>query len=127
VHAAGLGLRLPPALRTGGHRESARAVAEGRADLAALDAVTWALMQGYDAFVPKLRVLGHTRPTPGLPMIAAAGADTSATLAAVAEGIAALAPADRGTLHLQGLVQIPTEAYLAVPNPPPPKALSPPG
>ena len=41
THAARLGIRLPPALQTGGHRLSALAVAEGRADIAALDAVTW--------------------------------------------------------------------------------------
>lgn len=120
THAAGLGLRLPPALKTGGHRLSATAVAEGRADIAALDAVTWALLQGVDPVTTRLRVLGMTDPTPGLPMIAALGADADATFAALDDAIAALAPADRATLRLRGLVRLSEAAYLAVPNPPPP-------
>ena len=43
-HFAGLGLAVPAVMVTGGHRASADSVAEGRADLAAIDAVTWALL-----------------------------------------------------------------------------------
>jgi len=117
VHAEALGLRLPPVLRTGGHRLSARAVAEGRADIAALDAVTWDMMQGVDPVAGQLRVIARTDPTPGLPYIAALGCDVAATFDAVAAAIAALAPADRRALRLNGLVRIPEAAYLAVPNP----------
>ncbi len=120
VHAAGAGLRLPPVVQTGGHRLSARAVAEGRADIAALDAVTHALMQGVDPVVPRLRVVEMTAPTPGLPLITAHGRDPEPIFAAVAEAIAALLPDDRATLRLKGLVRIPTDLYLSVPNPPPP-------
>lgn len=120
-HAAGLGLRLNPCLRTGGHRASAAAVAAGRADLAALDAVTWAMMQDDgDPAAPRLRVVDRTAPTPALPYIAAQGADAGATFAALAEAIAALAPQDRATLHLSGALRLPDAAWLAVPTPPPP-------
>lgn len=117
VHAEALGLRLSPVLRTGGHRLSARAVAEGRADIAALDAVTWDMMQGVDPVAGQLRVIARTDPTPGLPYIAALGGDVDATFDAVAAAIAAFAPADRQALRLNGLVRIPKAAYLAVPNP----------
>jgi ABC-type phosphate/phosphonate transport system substrate-binding protein len=125
THAAGLGLRLPPAVQTGGHRLSARAVAEGRADIAALDAVTWALMQGEDPVTGALRVIDQTAPTPGLPCIAALGADAGQVHAALAAAIAGLAPADRAALRLQGLVRLPLAAYLAVPNPHAPDQIAP--
>lgn len=124
THAARLGINLVPAVRTGGHRRSALAVAEGRADIAALDAVTHALMQGVDPVLTRLRVIGQTDPTPGLPCIAAPGADAGATFAALAEAIADLAPTDRATLRLRGVTRIPAEAYLAVPNPPAPDQIA---
>jgi ABC-type phosphate/phosphonate transport system substrate-binding protein len=123
THAAKLGLQLPPAFQSGGHRLSAQAVAEGRADIAALDAVTWALMQDAAPLSAALRVIATTDPTPGLPYIAAAGADAEATFAAVSKAIAALDPADRATLRLKGLTRLPEAAYLAVPNPPPPSEI----
>jgi ABC-type phosphate/phosphonate transport system substrate-binding protein len=123
-HAAKLGIRLPPILETGAHRQSAEAVAGGRADIAALDAVTFALMQEVDAVVTQLRVIALTDPTPGLPYITAEGRDPAPILAAVAEAIAALAPQDRATLRLRGVVHIPLSTYLAVPNPPSPEQIA---
>lgn len=120
VHAAQAGLRLPPVVQTGGHRLSAQAVAEGRADIASLDAVTHALMQGVDPVAPRLRAVEVTAPTPGLPLITAQGRDPEPIFEAVAEAIAALSPDDRATLRLKGLVRIPTAQYLSVPNPSPP-------
>ena len=120
VHAARAGLRLPPVVQSGGHRLSARAVAEGRADIAALDVVTHALLQGVDPVARDLRVVEMTTPTPGLPLITAHGRDPEPIFEAVAGAIAALSPDDRATLHLKGLVRIPTALYLSVPNPPPP-------
>ncbi|TAG17900.1 MAG: hypothetical protein EAZ40_11755 [Rhodobacterales bacterium] len=120
--AARLGLRLPPVVETGGHRLSAAAVAEGRADIAALDAVTWALMQGVDDVARSLRVVAMTEPTPGLPFITALGGPADLLHAALAEAIADLSAADRATLRLRGIVRIPQSDYLAVPNPPAPQA-----
>lgn len=121
----GLGFRLNPALRTGGHRASAAAVAGGAADIAALDALTFALMQDEGhADAARLRVVATTPPTPTLPYIAAAGADAAATRAALAEGLAALDAADRALLRLKGVVALPAADYLAVPVPPPPAAFA---
>lgn len=119
VHAEKLGIRLPPTLQTGKHRLSARAVIEGKADIAALDAVSHALMQ--DAGLAQgLRVIGMTDPTPGLPFITAPGRDPDPVFDAVSEAIAALSAPDRAVLHLKGLVRIAVEDYLAVPDPPSP-------
>ncbi|MEM7211417.1 MAG: PhnD/SsuA/transferrin family substrate-binding protein, partial [Pseudomonadota bacterium] len=55
---------------SGAHRASARMVAEGTADIAAIDAVAWALFAEFDpANHARLRVLAWTRPMPALPFI----------------------------------------------------------
>jgi ABC-type phosphate/phosphonate transport system substrate-binding protein len=112
---AGIALRAGPL--TGAHRASIRAVAGGRADLAAIDAVTWGILQDIEPACALLKVVARTAPTPGLPLIAAPGADGPATFAAVAQAIAALAPGDRAALRLRGIVAIPADSYLAVPIP----------
>lgn len=118
--ARALGLTLRPALRTGGHLLSARAVAEGRAEIAALDAITWQMIQRHDPFAAQLQVVGMTEPTPGLPYISALGADTGLMFDVIAAAIAALPQADKAALCLRGLVKIEAQAYLAVPTPPTP-------
>lgn len=122
--ALGLGLRLRPVLESGGHRLSAQAVATGLADIAALDAVTWRLMQRYDAVAAELKVVGYTAPSPGLPYIAAKGADATRLFAAISHAIATLTPDDRTTLGLRGLVRIEAADYLAVPTPPSPDQIA---
>ncbi len=119
------GFAFRPALATGGHRASAQAVADGRADIAALDAVTWRGIRRFDAdLAARLRVLGTTDATPGLPMIAAPGVDTARLRAALDTALAALAEDHRDILGIRGFVPIPPEDYLAVPNPPPPDQIA---
>ena len=121
-HVAGLGLALRPTLRSGGHRRSAVAVVERRADLAAIDAVTWRLMQRHDGgLTATLREVARTAPTPGLPYITALGHDPAVLFAAIAAALAGMADDDRQALGLRGLVSIPAAAYLAQPVPPPPE------
>lgn len=112
---AALGPRPPSAgVRTGAHRASIRAVAAGAADIAAIDAVSWRLAQAWEPTAARLRPIGWTRPTPGLPMITAVGRDPAVYAAAVAEGIAALDPASRNALGLRGFRSFAPDAYLAV-------------
>lgn len=119
--AARLGLRFTHTRHTGAHRDSARAVAEGRADIAAIDAVSWRLIEAHHPEISdRLRVIGHTDPTPGLPLVTARGRDTAALARATAAAIAGLTAADRSALGLVALTAIPSDAYLAVPTPPPP-------
>ncbi|MGJ8545699.1 MAG: phosphate/phosphite/phosphonate ABC transporter substrate-binding protein [Sulfitobacter sp.] len=101
-----------------GHFHSARAVAEGRADIAALDAVSWRIMREHESFSGKLRVLEWTSPTPGLPYITGPSQDVTLIRAAVSEAIDGLLPPDKTALRIKGLVQIPKQDYLAIPNPP---------
>lgn len=104
---------------TGAHTASALAVAEGRADLAAIDAQTWRLMLRHTPLAPTLEI-ARTPPTPGLPLITALAHAPDSIAQAVAQGAAALAPAHRAALDLKGIVQIDKAAYLALPQPPDP-------
>ncbi|MEH6631685.1 MAG: PhnD/SsuA/transferrin family substrate-binding protein [Halopseudomonas aestusnigri] len=104
-------------LHTEQHLISAQAVAEGRADIASLDAVSWRLMEEYEDFTQKLRVLEWTKPTPGLPYIAAKSANVDATFTAVEKAIASLSDEDRNKLGIRGIVQIPKQVYLTIQNP----------
>lgn len=113
-HFAALSLTPPAVVVTGAHQGSALAVAEGRADLAAIDAVTWSLLTRHDRWTQGLRVVAYTTPTPGLPLIAAAGVDRAPLFAAVAEAIADLQETDRHTLCLRDVIRIPASAYLAL-------------
>lgn len=123
-HAILHGIALPPAVRTGGHLNSAKAVAEGRADIAALDAVTWAMLQRWEPFAKSLREVARTAPTPGLPYIAATGLDGAMMFELVGQAISDLGPDDRDLLMLKGLVQIPSADYLAVSTPPSPEQIA---
>lgn len=123
-HVAGLGFQFRSLLQSGGHAASAGAVLDGRADIASVDAVTWRILLRNDAALAGLRVLVQTEPTPGLPYIAALGANPVAVFDALAAAIAALTPQDRETLGLRGIVHIPAEAYLAAPTPAPPDQIA---
>jgi ABC-type phosphate/phosphonate transport system substrate-binding protein len=121
-HAAALGLRFDRLLATGAHRASIRAVAEGRAALASIDAMTWELALRHEPAALQLKVLARTDPTPGLPYITALGRDPAPIARAIARAIADLDADTRAALHLSGLCDIPDQAYLAVPTPPAPAA-----
>ncbi|MEQ6290699.1 phosphate/phosphite/phosphonate ABC transporter substrate-binding protein [Vogesella sp. GCM10023246] len=57
-------------LFSGGHRHSARLVADGSADIAALDSVSaWLLAEAEPAVFARLRCIGHSTLVPGLPLI----------------------------------------------------------
>lgn len=103
-------------IETGGHLGSAAAVAEGRADLAALDAVTHALLQRHrPAALAGLRVIGATAPAPNLPFItrlASSDEEVRRLRGALAEVVAdpALAEA-RAALLLKDIAALPDGAY----------------
>lgn len=64
------GGRPPRVLETGAHRESLRAVAEGRAQLASIDAVSYEhLVHVEPAQVSSVHVIGHGPEVPSLPLI----------------------------------------------------------
>lgn len=119
----GIGFR--PALATGAHRLSARAVAEGRAAIAAIDAITWRALTRFERDVTdRLKVVGRTGAAPGQALITARPALAGALRTALAEGLARLDTGSRAALGLVGVVDIPAADYLAVPIPPDPAALA---
>jgi ABC-type phosphate/phosphonate transport system substrate-binding protein len=104
---------------TGGHVASAEAVAADEADVAAIDCVTWALLQ---RLRPKatdgLRILSWTMSAPGLPLIAAAAMD-AVGLAALRQALAEVARDPklvdvRETLLLDGFEILAEGAYEAI-------------
>ena len=56
---------------SGGHRSSIVAVAEGRADVAAIDCESWALAQRFEPAARGVKVVGWTARRKGLPYISA--------------------------------------------------------
>lgn len=120
-HVADLGFTFSNDLCTGAHIRSARAVAERSADIACLDAVSWRLIQQHEPYAANLQEITRTAPTPAPPFITAPGQNAAQIRAALAAGIDAIGEADRETLGLYGLTDVPEAAYLAVPNPAPPR------
>ncbi len=71
-------------ITTGAHANSAVAVAEGQADLCAVDCVTWAHLQRLrPAMAAKLRVVAWTSRSPGLPLITGRMTDEATVLVLV--------------------------------------------
>jgi len=91
---------------TGSHRASIAAVAEGRADIAAIDAVTWGLACRHDADAERVKVIGKTSAMPGLPFITSFNlSDQAETMRlSISEAMEALPAADREALLLTGFV-----------------------
>lgn len=91
---------------TGAHRASVRAVADGRADLAAIDVHSWRLAMAHESnSVDRLVVIGTTQPTPGVVCVvswelAERRAALDATLHTAILGLAGTPTAAR--LHIGG-------------------------
>ena len=113
-----LGFWFEDRLQTGQHLLSARSVAEGTSDIAALDAVSCRLIKRYEPFAEQLRVIDWTEPTPGLPLITGRDNDPETVFIAVESAISALSDQDRRALLLKGITKIPATRYLSIPNPP---------
>ena len=98
---------------TGSHRGSMRAVDEGRADVAAIDEMSWRLGLDHEPVVDRLRIVAWTEPTPGVPLV------TSWTNAGLRDRLndaisAAITDLDvkvREPLHLYGYRARPTSDY----------------
>ncbi|HVJ52065.1 MAG TPA: PhnD/SsuA/transferrin family substrate-binding protein [Aliidongia sp.] len=101
---------------SGSHRNSITMVAEDEADLAAIDAVTLALLKRHEPdLVARVRILGWTASTAGLPFIAA-GATDDATLRLLRETLLEVSTAPeavslRDELLLDGFEILSEQAY----------------
>ncbi|TPN34104.1 phosphate ABC transporter substrate-binding protein [Mesorhizobium sp. B2-3-3] len=79
---------------SGGHRDSVIAVAEGRADVAAIDCESWALAQRFEPVAGKVVTVGWTARRKGLPFITARTTPEN-TVRAMREALAGLAEQPR--------------------------------
>lgn len=116
--ATACGTGLAPVTVTGAHRASARAVADGTADIAAIDANTWRMIARWDPFAASLKVLARTPPTPAMPFICGPGQDPQRIRDALSQAIRHLTPDAQTRLGLFGLVDLTPDSYLSVPLPP---------
>lgn len=124
--AGAAGIRFRRFHHSGAHRASAAAVAEGLADIAAIDAVTWRLVERHlPRLAARLRVIARSAPTPALPLITARDRPVELIAGAVAEAVAGLDPALAARLSIAGFLRLPPEAWLAVPTPPLPSQAEP--
>lgn len=99
---------------TGSHRNSVIAVAQGRARLAAIDAIAFELARQHEPeAATRVAVLGRSTPTPGLPLITApANAHLAPALyEAFKEAIAGLDEAMKRSLNIYGIVPASDEDY----------------
>ena len=95
----------------GSHRASICAVAQGRADIAAIDAQTWQIACTADAPTQMLRIIGHTDTSPGQSFVTRKGEDPAPYFSAITSAISDLAPKHAATLGLRGIVQLDQSAY----------------
>jgi ABC-type phosphate/phosphonate transport system substrate-binding protein len=119
AYAEARGTPFGGVLKTGSHAASAHAVADGAADIAFVDAVTWSILTRWEPALEALCVIDRTPPMPGLPYITARAEEAPRLAQALRTAIAGLSPDDRALLRLRGLVEIPAADYLAIANPPP--------
>jgi ABC-type phosphate/phosphonate transport system substrate-binding protein len=104
---------------TGSHAASIEAVQGDEADIAAVDCVTYALLQQLQPIaLENIRVLGFTAQTPGLPLIAA-HATPPHTIAALRAALTAVThdpnlKLSLDALLIKGFVQVPAAHYRAV-------------
>jgi ABC-type phosphate/phosphonate transport system substrate-binding protein len=107
-------------VETGAHLRSLCAVIAGHADVAAIDAVTLALLRDrYRSLDRRVRVIGWTAASPGLPLMTSARqpeATIAALRAALTDVIADPAvAAPCAALRLVGMTVLPRSAYDMVP------------
>ena len=110
----------PAAIETGGHLESVRALAAGTADVASIDAVSWALFGEHESdLVAALSVVGAGPRVPCLPLVA--GPPHAGDVAALREAFAAavadpsVAAACRALL-IRGFVPLQLADYVSLPS-----------
>ena len=99
-------------VETGAHAQSLLAVVDNRADVAAIDCVTYALLgHGAHRLVAATKIIGETPATPTLPFIASRALPPE-TRTAVREALRALPPIP--DLGLTGVAFVPESAYACV-------------
>lgn len=100
---------------SGAHRASIEAVASGKAEPAAIDAVFFRLAERHMPEIDGVELIGGTCPTPGLPLIAALPAGSvESPAAATEEAIRLLEPSLRRELLPTGFRRSKAEDYAGI-------------
>lgn len=99
---------------TGGHAQSIVAVADGRADFAAIDAQTWHILQNALPQIQDVTIVATTTPRPSLPFITAKEHWVAPLRAALQDRLPYAA------LGIKALIDIPHSDYMAIPDVPSP-------
>ncbi len=106
-------------IATGSHRDSVCAVANGLADTAAIDHVSWCLAKRVEPAAQRLSIVAKTDDRPGLPLITRTGHDTQ-TLehlrSALDEAVTMLDPASGSALGITGFVPAYVHDYDVIDN-----------
>lgn len=105
------GFAFVPFLKTGSHRASIAAVATGNGDIAAIDAQTWLIECAENTQTKRLKIIGHTNPSPGMTFITRKGQDSRPYFDAIHDAITQLAPKHAQVLRLKSIVALPKVAY----------------
>ena len=105
-------------IATGAHQNSVRAIAENRADIAAIDAVTWEMLLRSEPLLDELQIIARTPATPATPYITGPNHDPEVLYDALESAIASLSEQDRQALCLSGVTRLAESAYLDQPTPP---------
>ena len=117
--ARAFGFHFSMPIVTGSHVASAHAVANGIADIAAIDAVSWKYIWKFEGLETVLKVLDRTPPTPALPYITAKAQDARKVFDTLRSAIQDLEDVDKSVLCLKGLVRAQAKDYLELPMPAP--------
>jgi ABC-type phosphate/phosphonate transport system substrate-binding protein len=104
--AADGGSYFSDVVESGTHRRSMQLVAEGAADVAAVDVVSWLLANDVEPAASQLRVIASTACTPGLPLItnrrnADSRGDINNAISAAVDGVGSSV---REALHISGFL-----------------------
>ena len=92
------------ALCAGSHRRAMQLVADGTADIAAIDSVTWRISVAFDPVASRLKSIETTEPTPRLPFIAGKGKPAKTLFEAARCAVAALPSDARDAFGLRDIL-----------------------
>lgn len=98
-------------IQSGAHRKSAQMVAENMADIAAIDAVSWAMMTRWDEYTRRLTIIETTLPTHALPLITAFPDQIESLRSAIRAALGTLPASVCQTLLISDLVDVTAQDY----------------
>lgn len=118
--AVARGVRFRPVVWTASHRNSAHAVYGGDADFCTIDAWTYQLLSRIEPISRELKVIGATKPSPGMTFVTSGDNDPAPFKAALQAGLDNLEPRHRDWFGLKDIIELPDAAY-DIPLPPDPQ------